>query len=156
MAQPNKYRPEYAQQCHDLCLLGLTDRDLAKFFKVALSTIDHWAKKYPEFGKARAEGKEVADAQVARSLFKRAKGGHKIQKAKVTKDGEVINYLEEVDADVRACETWLASRRGTDWNPKQQIEHSGNVQTDLNFILDAIDEEAEHESPLAHGGEVHD
>ncbi|HHP0467312.1 TPA: hypothetical protein ACRZZI_004973 [Vibrio harveyi] len=156
MANKNLYKPEYAEQCYKLCLLGLTDRELGKYFGVDHKTIRNWADKYPEFGKARSEGKDFADAEVAQALYKRAKGGLRITKQKVDKDGNVYDLQEELPADVKAAETWLSSRRGKrdsiTWNPKQEIEHSGSVQADLGFILEAVELEAEDESPLAHGG----
>lgn len=146
----SSYKPEYAEQCYKLCLLGHTDREIGEFFGVSHTTIQNWAEKHPEFGTARSNGKEIADAEVAQALLKRAKGGHRIERVKVTKDGEIVRYDEEVDADVRACETWLSSRQGAKWNPKQQIEHSGKVDSDVSMqvLFDDIHSENEDSSPL--------
>ena len=149
-----KYKSEYADQCYKLCLLGHKDRELGEFFGVDEKTIQNWAEKHPEFGDARRKGKEIADAEVAQALLKRAKGGHQVERVKVTKDGDVIRYKEEVDADVRACETWLSSRQGAKWNPKQQVEHSGQVDSNVSmaFLMDDINEQNEDSSPLPNEG----
>lgn len=149
MGRPSKYKPEYAEQCYKLCLLGHTDRDLGEFFGVSHTCIQKWAEKYEEFGEALRNGKELADAEVANSLYNRAKGGLTVTKQKLDKEGVVVDLEEELPPDVRAMETWLASRRKKkeqDWNPNHKVEHSGEISNPLAFVLDEIDEEAEHES----------
>lgn len=148
IGRPSKYKPEFVDQCYKLCLLGHTDRELGDFFGVADSQICRWADKYPEFGDARAEGKSVADSKVAQALYKRALGGQTVVKQKLDKFGDIHDLTEELPVDVRACETWLSSRRGDKWNPKQQVEHSGQVQTDMTFLMTEIFEENEDISPL--------
>ena len=40
--RPSKYIVEYCEQARQLCEMGATDCDLAKFFKVAESQIRAW------------------------------------------------------------------------------------------------------------------
>src|SRR5256885_520084 len=72
--RPTKYKPEYAERAYKMCLLGVTDDELATHFRVAVSSIGLWKKTYPEFKKALIDGKELADSEVAEALYKRAKG----------------------------------------------------------------------------------
>ena len=68
------HRPEYNEQARNHCLLGATNPQLAELFEVSPRTIDSWIASIPEFGKAVREGRAVANAQVARSLYERAIG----------------------------------------------------------------------------------
>ena len=72
--RPTEYKAEYVEQAYKLCLLGHTDRELGGFFGVAETTINNWKLAHPEFFEAIINGKEVADAEVAASLYQRAKG----------------------------------------------------------------------------------
>src|SRR5882724_9472661 len=72
---PALYRPEYAEQARKLCLLlGATDQELARFFDVPLAALRDWLASVPEFAAAVRAGKELADADVADRLYRRALG----------------------------------------------------------------------------------
>lgn len=68
------YRAEYEEQAYNYCLLGVTNETLAEFFGVSATTLKKWMKKYPGFEESVRKGKDLADMQVARSLFRRAVG----------------------------------------------------------------------------------
>ena len=72
--RPSKYKPEFAQQAKKLCEFGATDAQLADFFEVAVSTINLWKINYPEFSESLSVPKEMADARVEQSLYRRAMG----------------------------------------------------------------------------------
>lgn len=79
--RPSKYQPDFAKQALKLCRLGATDPELANFFDVAISTVSKWKIDYPDFLEALKKGKDLADAEVANKLFKRATGySHKAVK----------------------------------------------------------------------------
>ena len=40
--RPTKYKDEYCEQAYKLCLLGATDKEMADFFQVSLSTLNLW------------------------------------------------------------------------------------------------------------------
>lgn len=142
-----KYNCEYALQAYKLCLMGARDQDLADFFEVHRDTIFHWTSLYPEFADSRKKGKMQADAEVAYQLFKRATGTS-VRKEKVLSSGVVVAYQEELPPDVRAMEFWLKCRDRNNWNPKQQVEVSGNANNPLAFLLADIAQESENASPL--------
>jgi hypothetical protein len=63
-----------------LCLLGASDEKIADALEVAVSTFYLWKQEHKEFSEALARGRE-ADATVAKSLYRRAKGySHKAVK----------------------------------------------------------------------------
>jgi transposase len=74
--RPTKYKPEYSEQVFKLCLLGLIDREIAKYFEVSESTFNKWKLEYPEFSESLKRGKVQADANVAASLYRQAMDGN--------------------------------------------------------------------------------
>jgi Asp-tRNA(Asn)/Glu-tRNA(Gln) amidotransferase A subunit family amidase len=119
-----KYKPEYAEQAFKLCLLGATDKELADFFEVKESTINDWKKKRKEFSESIKNGKEKADAEVAKSLFKRATG-YKQEVVKVFQfQGQpiIVPVTEEVAPDTGACMAWLKNRQKAKWRDKKDVD----------------------------------
>jgi len=122
--RPTKYKPEYAEQVFKLCLLGATDAEIADFFEVAESTVYLWKLEYPEFSEAIKNGKLKADADVANSLYKRAKG-YKQQTVKVFQyqgDPVIVPVVEHIAPDTGAAMAWLKNRQPSKWRDKQDID----------------------------------
>jgi hypothetical protein len=120
--RPSKFTPEMYEQAENLCLLGATNDELARFFKVAGSTIDLWIKKNADFSGAIKKGREVADAKVASSLYKRAIGySHPEDDIRTMNTG--LGYSEIVitptikhyPPDTAAAFIWLKNRRPDKW-----------------------------------------
>jgi transposase len=127
--RPTAYKPEYATQVYKLALLGLDDEEVASVFNVTVQTIYNWDKRHPEFLEARARGKSPADAKVAVSLYKRAKGySHDAVKI-MQHEGQPVyaSYTEHFPPDTQAATWWLKNRQGEKWKDKVDIEHSGSV-----------------------------
>ena len=128
--RPTKYKPEYDELAFNYSLLGATDVEMAGFFDIDQSTLHDWKKKYPEFSKAIKSGKEDADANVVKSLYKRAQGysiteeKEERQKNKVLK---VTRAEKHIPADTTAAIFWLKNRQKAAWRDKQEIEHSGSI-----------------------------
>lgn len=138
--RPTLYRPEYARQAFQFCLLGATDARLAELFEVSEVTIGAWKKGNPEFLGAIRAGREQADAKVATSLYKRALG-YDYEDSHVSAfqgDVTVTPIKKHVPADVAAASLWLRNRQPDRWRDKQQVEHSGAL--DLMALLDAASE----------------
>lgn len=112
--RPTKYEAEFAEQALKLSLLGATDEELADFFDVNVATLNRWKKSHPEFCASIKEGKRVADAEVAHSLYQRALNG-----------------------DTTAAIFWLKNRRKQNWRDKQEIDHG--VTDELAEVMKAID-----------------
>lgn len=126
--RPTDYRPEYVDQAEKLCKLGATDKELADFFDVNPDTIYEWKNKYPEFSESIKKGKDIADAEVADKLFKRATGySHSAVKI-FNNQGKVITapYTEHYPPDTTAAIFWLKNRQPKKWRDKQEVEHGVN------------------------------
>lgn len=126
----SKYRPEFNEQARKLCLLGYIDAELASFFGVCEKTINNWKDEYPAFLQSIAAGKDVADAEVADSLYRRAIGEQiVVERAVKGEDGkhDIVTLKQFVPGEVPAQRLWLLNRRKGNWRDKVETEHSGNV-----------------------------
>ncbi len=129
-----KYKPEYPEQARKLCLLGYRDIDMAEFFGVAESTFHAWKLIHPELVVALKKGKEVADCEIAASLFERAKGyshpdTHITNYQGVVTKTKITKYYPP---DTGAAFIWLKNRQPKIWRDKQEIEVSGET-TQVNI-----------------------
>lgn len=121
------YKEEYARIAHNLCLLGAVDADLAFSFNVSQQTINEWKKKHPEFLESIARAKEIADSEIARSLYERAKGFEwteetaiKVKAGKDQERVEVVTVKRMVPPDTQACVVWLTNRQRRNWRQKPE------------------------------------
>lgn len=121
------YREEYNEQAYKLCLLGAIDRELADFFGVSEVTLNAWKKEFPSFLKSLKDGKESADAHIAKSLYHRALGyEHPEDDIKVCDKEIVITpTTKHYPPDTTAAIFWLKNRQPGKWRDKQEVEHSG-------------------------------
>lgn len=133
--RPTKYKEEYAQQAYKLCLLGATDKDLADFFDVAESTINEWKLEHEEFSEAIRRGKVVADAEIANSLYHRAKG-YKHPEDKIFQVGGkplIVPTTKHYPPDTAAALIWLKNRQKDKWRDKQDVSLTGDVTIDVKL-----------------------
>lgn len=121
--RPTLYISQYDDLARRYCLLGATDKELAEFFNVAESTINNWKIAHPSFREAVAEGKELADMDVAESFLRKARGY----------DHEGKHY----PPDTAAAFIWLKNRRPQHWRDKQDLEVYGPGGKPLGQIDEA-------------------
>src|SRR6266702_741795 len=72
--RPTIYRPELATLARKLALLGATDQEMADALGIDQGTLDRWKTRHKEFRIAIQLGKILADAEIAESLYNRARG----------------------------------------------------------------------------------
>ncbi len=133
--RPTKYKTAYNAQAEKLCKLGATDAELADFFEVCEDTIYEWKKVHPKFSESIKKGKTLADANIADSLYQRAKGySHKAVKIfptggeKLNEEGEkesaplLVPYTEHYPPDTTAAIFWLKNRQPKKWRDKQEVD----------------------------------
>lgn len=118
------FKPEFIPQARMLFRKGWTDREVAEFFGVHEETIRNWSAACPEFGRARADAKDVADERVERALYERALG-YEIATEKVfhTKDTGIVRAMTKthIPAEVAAARYWLENRNRSKWRTRQEI-----------------------------------
>lgn len=152
--RPTDYRPEYDEQAYKLCLLGHTDEDLAGFFETTEQTINNWKRQYPSFFESLKRGKEIADAEVVSSLYRRATGYQydevtfeKIDdklSLEITPDTMITQdayrkkiVVKQLPPDTGAALSWLKNRQPKRWRDKQVLEIQQTVtDDDLDSLTD--------------------
>ncbi|NMX39371.1 terminase [Pseudomonas veronii] len=136
--RPTAYKPEYAEQAKKLCALGATDAEMANFFSVAISTINLWKIKHPEFSESLNLGKEVADKRVVEALYQRAMGfSHEDTDIRVV-DGAIMEtpMIKHYPPDTTAAIFWLKNRRPDEWRDKVDLAHGGTDGGAIRSITD--------------------
>lgn len=117
---------------------GLTDEQIAKNIGISRSTLNEWKKKYPDISDTLKRGKEVVDVEVENSLLKRSLG---FTTTEVTRE-RALNpetgkfklvvtkaVTKEIPPDTTAQIFWLKNRRPDLWRDKQNVELSGEIDS---------------------------
>ncbi|MFZ4539930.1 hypothetical protein [Propionivibrio sp.] len=141
VGRPTKYKPEFAERAYKLCLLGMTDSELANHFEVCESTIYEWKNGFPEFSESLTSGKEDADGNVARSLYQRATGYSHPDVSVNVVNGEVIltNLTKHYPPETGAAKLWLINRQPRKWKDRVEIKEDINLNVfPEREVLDAI------------------
>lgn len=128
VGRPSSYKPEYAEQAYKYCLLGADDAWLAQLFGVSTVTINAWKNEFPEFLNALKEGKDIADANVGKSLYQRACGySHPDVEVKVI-DGQVVmvDLVKHYPPDTGAAMAWLKNRQPKLWRDRKEVDMSSS------------------------------
>ena len=126
--RPTKYKEEYNQLAFNYCLLGATDKDLAKYFDVTEDCITKWKIDYPGFLLSLKAGKEDADAVIASKLYHRAKGYEHEDTQFATFQGQITDqqtYIKHYAPDTTAAIFWLKNRQSAKWRDKTEQEITG-------------------------------
>lgn len=125
------YDPSMNDAARKLALLGLNNEEMAEFFGVTARTLYNWFDQHPAFFHAVQEGKVIADANVADSLYKRATGEH-VQVEKIVKGREgnyqSMKYMQYIPGDTGAAMNWLKNRQRGKWQDKVEHNHTGSVE----------------------------
>ena len=138
VGRPTDYKPEYNNLAFRLCLLGVTDKELAAFFEVSEATINNWKIAHPEFLESIRNGKENADMTIVQNLYHSAQDkivieqqaikckevtwndkGKRVEKETV----EIVNIEKTIPADFRSMQFWLKNRKSDKWRDTQVLDH---------------------------------
>jgi hypothetical protein len=121
---PTKYKKEYDELAYKFCLLGATDVKLAEFFGVAESTIHLWKLKHESFSESIKKGKQIADAEVASSLYHRALGYSHPEVKVFNNQGEIVTHdtVKHYAPDPTAAIFWLKNRHPANWRDKTETK----------------------------------
>lgn len=125
--RPTAYRPEYDEQAYKLCLLGATDKRIADFFDVTEQTINGWKLAHASFFESLKRGKELADAEIAHSLYHRAKGytHEEVHVSNYRGQITMTPLVKHYPPDTPAAALWLKNRDPARWREKVELEHGG-------------------------------
>lgn len=130
---PTRYSDELPEFVYRFLLLGLTIKELADFLHTSVSTIYTWAEKHSDFREALNNGRMMADANVAVSLYKRATGfiikEHGVHKVRNSTDKgmyseTLVPYCvdKEILPDFQSMKMWLVNRQPNLWRDRSEVE----------------------------------
>lgn len=142
--RPTDYKPEYDEQARKLCLLGFTDKQLADFFNVCEATINNWKTDHPSFLESLTRGKDIANADVADSLYQRAMGYEHPEDKIFQYEGVpiIVPTVKRYPPDTGAALSFLKNRAPDLWRDKHELELSGKLETlNQNINYDEISPE---------------
>ena len=121
---------------------GLSDEEIALSLGLDFSTFRLWRSRHSDFAEALALGKDSADFEIVKALYKKATGynvavdkTYKLKRVEFDPDtGKKIREYEElatavdtthIPADLRAEMFWLKSRQPERWSERQERENEG-------------------------------
>lgn len=136
--RPSSFKEEYLDLAYKFALLGATDKQMAYFFDVSEVTLNAWKKEYPEFLKSLKKGKDLADAEVAKALYHRAKGySHPEIDIKMYM-GEIIEtpITKHYPPDTGACMAWLKNRQPDKF--RDRVDDNGAVEKLSDTISELV------------------
>lgn len=137
--RPTKFKEDYSEQVFKLCLLGLTDEEMATFFGVCESTFHKWKLDFPEFSESIRAGKDIADVEVVQSAFKSTQDrliptqqAFKVKTVRYNDKGQreekedviVVDVMQGVPANAQIQQFWLRNRRPKEWNKPTNVDHT--------------------------------
>ena len=127
VGRPSSYKPEYNELVYKLCLLGATDKEIANILHVNELTINRWKKSEPEFCKSLKSGKEIADTNVAESLYNRALGYSHPEDKIFNNNGEalIVKTIKHYPPDTTAAIFWLKNRQPDKWRDRKEFTGKG-------------------------------
>lgn len=134
-----EYKEEYSVQVFKYCLLGATDEQIAEMFDVSVGCISKWKRNFKEFREAILAGRVKADAEIAHSMYHRAKGYSHPDVHIAVIDGKIVktDIVKHYPPDSGAGRQWLNNRQAKIWKDKQVVE--GTMTGQINITLDAND-----------------
>jgi hypothetical protein len=142
---PGKYIKLDLKKIYRLCILGMTNEELAEHYDVKYETWSQWcnskSKTYkPALTEVIAAGREDIAARVADRLVQRALGyKHKAKKFFYdSQSGEVVSqeYIEHYPPSEQAAMFILKNKRPQDWKEKQIIEGpNGSAASVVNVTV---------------------
>jgi hypothetical protein len=160
--RPTKYKASMNALVFKLALLGATDKEMADCLEINKDTLNEWKVKYPKFSVSINKGKLKADAEVAKSLYKRA-NGFEYDEVTFEKTGQLVAVVDAgtgelkqepeykkkvvtklIPPDVAAQNIWLKNRRskvepeGIRWADKHEVGMTDNNGDDVRPILQLI------------------
>lgn len=119
------YQPAvYPELAFKYCLLGASELELCELLDISHDTLRQWQKQYPLFRKSIIEGRGIADANVAHSLY-RCATGYTRQEVKIFQFQGVpvvVPFEAYYAPNVEAAKHWLRVRRKDSWAPTDTVD----------------------------------
>jgi hypothetical protein len=163
--QPTLYNKKlHPKLVHALASRGLNDKGIYESLEISERTFYNWMKIHPEFLQSIKHARDDQISIVKNSLFERAKGfEYTAEKPMVVSNGngmgseiEIATYTERVLPDVAAIKMFLYNRDPENWKDRQNIEHSGAIDTQPMSREERAKRKKELEDQIARDKQIND
>jgi hypothetical protein len=128
VGRPVLWKEIYVTIAYEMALLGATDAVLARALNITEERLRVWKAERPEFYEALQAGKDLADARVAHSLYKRAVGYEYEEEIIHVVKGMLqrVVVTKRVHPDPWSAHKWLISRQRGVWTDlsKSEVTHT--------------------------------
>ena len=150
--RPTKYLKEYDELVYKFALLGLTDVEMSKMFRIDDATFYRWKNEHPSFCEAIHAGKNISDSDVVASLYKSTQDrmipteqAFKTKSVYYNEDGkrveseqvEVVTVMQAVPGNPQAQMLWIDRRlrKNPTWQKDAPIEKEEVKPTEFHLVL---------------------
>lgn len=135
--QPEKYKNSFTRTAYRLALLGLTNQQMAEILEISRESLNVYMQKYKKFSDAIHRGKAIADAEIANSLYHRAKGYEKEEEELFTYRGDVVKgkKIKHYAPDTTAATFWLRARQPELWRDRVEIDIHADTKKNVQVYL---------------------
>jgi len=141
---PNtKWCKDRIRQAYEMGLLGLTEQEMARVMDVSPDLIKYWKRNKPEFYEALQEGKDSADAKVARAFYNNCFDRYVDEYNVHVINGVKVRTKRKkfIQGDKWAQAKWLSIRQRALWSETQNVNIT-NTQVNLTkFDLSGLSEQ---------------
>lgn len=126
---------KYVKMCYQLALLGHKDHEISQVLGVDQKLFDKWQLRHPELSQALQEGRDVADARVAESLYRRALGYSHPEDHITNYKGEITitPTIKNYPPDTAAAVAWLKNRQKEKWGNDSSFQTNLNLYANINL-----------------------
>ena len=120
---PGKYRPKYAELAYKMAQLGTSHKRIAWILEISESTFYEWQERHAGFKIALKAGMDLADANVANSVYRGAVGySHPHEEIKVIGEEVVrVPTMKHYPPNPHLATFWLKNRQPELWKEKVEI-----------------------------------
>ncbi len=133
-------RPSKFDKCRDKILemarFGMTEQQIVNILEIDKSTLTKWKQKNESFFTSLKDQKYLADVEVERSLFEKAKGYQHEDVHFSNHMGHVTAtpYIKKYAPSDTAAIFWLKNRQPSKWRDKTEVDN--NIQGALSVKVE--------------------
>jgi len=131
-----KWNDDRCRQVYEIALLGATEPDICRIMDIHSRTFETWKQNKPEFLAALQDGRDKADAKVAKALFHRAIGYSHPDVHISNYKGEVTitQIMKHYPPDSYAALQWLKIRQRILWSDPTKVDINANLSINHNNV----------------------
>ena len=131
------------EEVFKLARFGMTNKEIAEFYNISVSTFEGYQRKYPEFNGSLQKGRLLDSLKVVASLHKQALGydvEEEQSNYKIDKQGNKTLTFQKtttkhIQPNTTACIYILKTRHGDKWMDlyKAEFNSTNNVNVNIDF-----------------------